>query len=152
MQTAKASRKQSSLSGKESAQGCIPKRLLGRPDEALGGGNQGPSRELPRVPLRGEGSCGGGGAPRDSAGSGATEEGLTSTRIPVILDYYPRSTTNWISAFVSALIPYLNALYFLCFWLLFFFTALLGILFIVLREFSFSVSTHYFHYELLTSN
>ena len=34
-------------------------------------------RELPRVPLRGEGSCGGGGAPRDSAGSGATEEGLT---------------------------------------------------------------------------
>ena len=25
-------------------------------------------RELPRVPLRGEGSCGGGGAPRDSAG------------------------------------------------------------------------------------
>ena len=43
MQTAKASRKQSSLSGKESAQGCLPKRLLGRPDEALGGGNQGPS-------------------------------------------------------------------------------------------------------------
>ena len=38
MQTAKASRKQSSLSGKESARGCIPKRLLGRPDEALGGG------------------------------------------------------------------------------------------------------------------
>ena len=35
-------------------------------------------RELPRVPLRAEGSCGGGGAPRDSAGSGATEEGLTS--------------------------------------------------------------------------
>ena len=31
MQTAKASRKQSSLSGKESAQGCLPKRLLGRP-------------------------------------------------------------------------------------------------------------------------
>ena len=28
--------------------------------------------------MRGEGSCGGGGAPRDSAGSGATEEGLTS--------------------------------------------------------------------------
>ena len=27
-------------------------------------------RELPRVPLRGEGSFGGGGAPRDSAGSG----------------------------------------------------------------------------------
>ena len=35
-------------------------------------------RELPRVPLRGEGSCGVGGASRDSAGSGATEEGLTS--------------------------------------------------------------------------
>ena len=35
-------------------------------------------RELPGVPLRGEGSCGGGGAPRDSAGSGAREEGLTS--------------------------------------------------------------------------
>ena len=32
VQTAKASRKQSSLSGKESAQGCIPQRLLGRPD------------------------------------------------------------------------------------------------------------------------
>ena len=30
VQTAKASRKQSSLSGKESAQGCIPKRLLER--------------------------------------------------------------------------------------------------------------------------
>ena len=43
VQTTKASRKQSSLSGKESAQGCIPKRLLGRPDEALGGGNQGPT-------------------------------------------------------------------------------------------------------------
>ena len=27
-------------------------------------------REIPGVPLRGEGSCGGGGAPRDSAGSG----------------------------------------------------------------------------------
>ena len=27
-----ASRKQSSLSGKESAQGCLPKRLLGRPE------------------------------------------------------------------------------------------------------------------------
>ena len=26
----------------------------------------------------GQGSCGGGGAPRDSAGSGATEEGLAS--------------------------------------------------------------------------
>ena len=34
-------------------------------------------RELPRVPLRGEGSCRGGGASRDSAGSGATKEGLT---------------------------------------------------------------------------
>ena len=32
VQTAKASRKQSSLLGKESAQGCLPKRLLGRPD------------------------------------------------------------------------------------------------------------------------
>ena len=36
----KRSRKQSSLSGKESAQGCTPKRWLGRPDEALGGGTQ----------------------------------------------------------------------------------------------------------------
>ena len=35
-------------------------------------------RELPRVPLRGEGSCVVGGASRDYAGSGATEEGLTS--------------------------------------------------------------------------
>ena len=40
VQTANASRKQSSLSGKESAQGCIPQRLLGRPDEALGGGSR----------------------------------------------------------------------------------------------------------------
>ena len=32
-------------------------------------------RELPRVPLRGEGSCGGGGAPRDSAGQ--EEKGVT---------------------------------------------------------------------------
>ena len=35
-------------------------------------------RELPRVPLRGEASCGVGGASRDSAGSCPTEEGLTS--------------------------------------------------------------------------
>ena len=35
-------------------------------------------RELPMVPLIGEGCCGVGGAPRDSAGSGTTEEGLTS--------------------------------------------------------------------------
>ena len=38
----------------------------------------GDHRELPRVPLRGKGSCGVGGASRDSARSGATEEGLTS--------------------------------------------------------------------------
>ena len=36
VQTAKASRKQSSLSGKESAQGCIPKRLPGRRRSADG--------------------------------------------------------------------------------------------------------------------
>ena len=57
------------------------------PTRSLSGGGGKPSfpspsagdlRELPRVPLRGEGSCGGGGAPRDSAGSGATEEGLIS--------------------------------------------------------------------------
>ena len=35
VQTAKASRKQSSLSGKESAQGCIPKLLFSPPDSAL---------------------------------------------------------------------------------------------------------------------
>ena len=35
-------------------------------------------RELPRVPLRGEASCGVCGASRDSSGSCATEEGLTS--------------------------------------------------------------------------
>ena len=48
---------------------------------------RGDLRELPRVPLRGEGSCGGGGAPRDSAGSGATEEGLTDkfTRTPTAM-------------------------------------------------------------------
>ena len=32
------------MSGKESAQGCLPKRLLGRPDEALGA----PWRKLPQ--------------------------------------------------------------------------------------------------------
>ena len=47
-------------------------------------------RELPSVPLRSEGSCGGGVAPRDSAGSGATEEDLTSRggrnlRLPLCL-------------------------------------------------------------------
>ena len=35
-------------------------------------------RELPKVPLRGEGCCGVGGASRDSAGLGAVEEGLIS--------------------------------------------------------------------------
>ena len=52
----------------------------------LGGGGKtsfpspsvGDLRELPRLPLRGEGSCGVGGASRDSAGSGAMEEGLIS--------------------------------------------------------------------------
>ena len=44
-------------------------------------------RELARVPLRREGSCGGGGAPRDSAGSGATEEGLTSIFVARILEW-----------------------------------------------------------------
>ena len=46
----------------------------------LGGGTRrvGGLLGVAGMPLRGEGSCGGGGAPRDSAGSGATEEGLTS--------------------------------------------------------------------------
>ena len=35
-------------------------------------------RELPRVPLRGEGCCGVGGPSRDSSGFGAIEEGLIS--------------------------------------------------------------------------
>ena len=59
-----------------------PLRLETRWERSQGGVNLGctgrdsapPSagdlRELPRVPLRGEGSCGGFGAPRDSAGSG----------------------------------------------------------------------------------
>ena len=56
-----------------------PNLPLGLRGNAGGGarvtaGSAGDLRELPRVPLRGEGSCGGGGAPRDSAGSGATEE------------------------------------------------------------------------------
>ena len=46
-------REQSYLSGKESAQGCIPKRWLGRPDEALGG-----LEGVPGLP----------GAPQDEAG------------------------------------------------------------------------------------
>ena len=36
-------------------------------------------RELPRVPLRGEGRCGVGGASRDSTGFVAMEEGLISS-------------------------------------------------------------------------
>ena len=53
-------------------------------------------RELPRGPLRGEGSCGGGGASRGSAGSGATEEGLTSRggrnlRLPLLFGLRPQS-------------------------------------------------------------
>ena len=48
-------------------------------------------RELPRVPLRGEGSGGVGGASRDSAGFGAMEEGLISgggrnPRLPLCSD------------------------------------------------------------------
>ena len=50
LQAHKASRKQSSWSGKESAQGCIPKRLLGRPDEALGGGNQDVDHQSMQLP------------------------------------------------------------------------------------------------------
>ena len=38
----------------------------------------GDQRELPRVPLRGEGCCGVSGASRDCAGVGAMEEGLIS--------------------------------------------------------------------------
>ena len=52
--------------GESSREAQSGRRLLGTGD----------LRELHRVPLRGEGSCGGGGAPRDSAGSGTTEEGL----------------------------------------------------------------------------
>ena len=72
----------------ESREGTRASRRLeeGLSRSSSGGGGKpscpspsaGDLRELPRVPLRGEGSCGGGGAPRDSAGSGATEEGLTS--------------------------------------------------------------------------
>ena len=59
----------------------------------------------PRVPLRGEGSCGGGGAPRDSAGSGATEEGLTSRggmQSPSVVILEPRKIK---SATVSTVSP-----------------------------------------------
>ena len=51
-------------------------------------------RELPRVPLRGDGSCGGRGAPRDSAGSGATEEGLTSKGGRNLSDYWKNHSFN----------------------------------------------------------
>ena len=52
-------------------------------------------RELPRVPLRGEGCCGVSGASRDSAGVGAMEEGLTSRggrnlRLPLRLGLRPQ--------------------------------------------------------------
>ena len=62
----KASRKQSSLSGKESAQGCLPKPLLIATGEA--------------IPLRGlEGVPGLPGAPQDEAG--LTRKFETDTRL-----------------------------------------------------------------------
>ena len=42
-------------------------------------------RELPGVPLRGEGSCGGGGAPRDSAGSGAHSDTTAKSLGAIVL-------------------------------------------------------------------
>ena len=70
----------------ESREGTRPwRRVEERLSRSFSGGGGKPSfpspsfgdlSELPRVPLRGEGSCGGGGAPRDSAGSGTTEEVL----------------------------------------------------------------------------
>ena len=47
------------------------------------------------VSLRGEGSCGGGGAPRDSAGSGATEEGLTSMHTQPKCNASALTVTAW---------------------------------------------------------
>ena len=54
-------------------------------------------RKLPRVPLRGEGCCGVGGASRDSAGFGAMEEGLISRggrnlRLPLRFGLQPQGT------------------------------------------------------------
>ena len=40
MQTTKAYRKESSVRGKGSAPGCVPKLLLGNADSAVNGGNQ----------------------------------------------------------------------------------------------------------------
>ena len=65
------------------------------------GGVKGQVRELPRLPLRGEGSCGVDGAPRDSAGSGATEEGLTSRvgrhlRLPLRFGLRPHGFDPWV--------------------------------------------------------
>ena len=52
-------------------------------------------RELPRVPLRGEGCCGIGGPSRDSSGFGAIEEGLISRgdrklRLPLLFGLQPQ--------------------------------------------------------------
>ena len=52
-------------------------------------------RELPMVPLIGEGCCGVGGASRDSAGLGAMEEGLISRgdrklRLPLLFGLQPQ--------------------------------------------------------------
>ena len=52
-------------------------------------------RELPMVPLIGEGCCGVGGAPRDSAGLGEMEEGLISRgdrklRLPLLFGLQPQ--------------------------------------------------------------
>ena len=61
-QSTSHTRKQSSLSGKESAQGCIPQRLLGRPDytdskeSACNVGNLGSVPELGRSPGGGHGN------------------------------------------------------------------------------------------------
>ena len=53
-------------------------------------------------------SCGGGGAPRDSAGSGATEEGLTSRRgVPLwaCLSIYPKTRVCLLYCFVLSPTP-----------------------------------------------
>ena len=79
--------------------------LTGAKETACGGKPSFPStspgdlRELPMLPLRGEGSCGVGGASRDSAGLGAMEEGLISRgdrelRLPRLIEKDPDAGEN----------------------------------------------------------
>ena len=60
-------------------------------------------KELPRVPLRGEGSCGGGGAPRDSAGQNlATLGPAVCSEMPRVFVFAAGRYRAWAQSWSSA--------------------------------------------------